>query len=771
MRTRHLITVSLVVFAPLTLTAAQDRGRVPQGPQGTVTLPIGEYNRLVDRASQPDATPEPPPVRAVVGRADLSARVAGETVRGTLRLEGEVFQRGQVKVPLVRDATLADARADGRALPLLHELGTHVAVLPGPSPFALTLEWAAPVTSAPGRASFPLPLPAAGSISAIVDLPGNPAEVKVEPGLITRRQTAGGRTTVNVTLEPGKRALVSWSVRETAAPPVSVASRTLADVKSLVTIGEADLRMVSLIDITVVQGEPRSFEVRLPPGFEVSSVTGGTLEAPDIRPGAVTLAVRDASVRRHQFLVSLEQPHAPGSFKVETTFPTLTGAQREVGETAIEGIGTIDVAASGDEGLRRMDVRETNPSVRSLARQPLLAAFRYQQRPEETHVLTLDVKRFTDAPVIAAIAERAAATTLVTSEGRTLTEVVLWIRNRAQPFMKVTLPSGATMLSVEVAGEAAKPVTAADGTRVPLLRTGLRTSGAYPVSFVYLNAGAPFGKRGDAQMALPKFDLPVSLLNWELFLPDRYSAKPNGGNVIPEGLLEPPAIDSRAGQPGQGSGRGSGVGPGSGGGVGGGTFVSGVPGGVVGGIVGGLPSTEVTPGQIVGHVVDDAGAAVPGATITVSGPGGYRRQTASNSEGVYVVSAVPSGQLTVTSEMSGFAPLKRSVVFDQRPRLVDFQMTASGVTETVEVRGEAPVIAAQSPEAALTIRTGDRVAARPAEAQQQGAPSQNVLNLQRRVSGVLPVSIDVPRSGTSYRFVRPLVLDEETMVSFRYRRR
>jgi hypothetical protein len=33
------------------------------------------------------------------------------------------------------------------------------------------------------------------------------------------------------------------------------------------------------------------------------------------------------------------------------------------------------------------------------------------------------------------------------------------------------------------------------------------------------------------------------------------------------------------------------------------------------------------------------------------------------------------------------------------------------------------------------------------------------------------VPIDVPRSGTSYRFVRPLVLDEETTVSFRYKKK
>ena len=32
-------------------------------------------------------------------------------------------------------------------------------------------------------------------------------------------------------------------------------------------------------------------------------------------------------------------------------------------------------------------------------------------------------------------------------------------------------------------------------------------------------------------------------------------------------------------------------------------------------------------------------------------------------------------------------------------------------------------------------------------------------------------SMDVPRAGASHRFVRPLVIDEETVVTFRYKRR
>jgi len=46
-----------------------------------------------------------------------------------------------------------------------------------------------------------------------------------------------------------------------------------------------------------------------------------------------------------------------------------------------------------------------------------------------------------------------------------------------------------------------------------------------------------------------------------------------------------------------------------------------------------------------------------------------------------------------------------------------------------------------------------------------------VVDLQRRAAGVLPVRIDVPRAGTSYMFVKPLVVDQETIVKLRYKRK
>jgi hypothetical protein len=732
---------------------ARQQSAAARGAAGTVTLPVADYDLLLDRAAQPPATLDTPPVPAVVGRASLRARVDASSVRGTLELEGEVFQRGAVKVPLVTGATLLDARADGQPLPLLHEGDVHAAVLAGPAPFSVILDWATALGAAPGRASFVLPQAASASISAIVDLPGDPADVRVEPGLITRRQTAGGRTTIEIALDRVKRTQISWSVRETTPAGTPAESRTLSDVRSLMTIGDGFLRLVALLDVTVVRGEPRTFDVQVPAGYEVAAATGASLESSDTRGTTLTLTVRDAALRRHQFLVSLERPQGPGSFKVDTSFPTIAGVQRETGEAAIEATGTVEVVATGDDALRRMDVREVNARLRPLARQPLLAAFRYQRRPNEARVLTLDVRRFADAPVIPAAAERGTATTLVTSDGRTLTEVTLRIRNRAQPFMKVTLPPGATMHSVEVAGEPARPVEGADGMRIPLLRAGLLTDAPYTVSFVYLHAGQAFAKRGDARVLLPIVDVPISVLEWELFLPGQYSAKATGGNVMPADVVERTTI--REAETSESAWSSA---PGSGSAIGTSSSLTDAS---------DLELANAGTGQIVGRITDSTGAAVPGVTVTVTSEGRTRLTTVSGPDGSYVVHAVPSGAITVTSELRGFSTGRRSFAFDQKPRRLDFRMEIGDASESVNVRAEAPTINTSARELA-NVTPADR---KSQDLDTKVAPSQNVINLQRRVAGVLPVRVDVPRAGTQYRFIRPLVIAEETTVSFRYKTR
>ena len=179
-------------------------------------------------------------------------------------------------------------------------------------------------------------------------------------------------------------------------------------------------------------------------------------------------------------------------------------------------------------------------------------------------------------------------------------------------------------------------------------------------------------------------------------------------------------------------------------------------------------------GQIVGRIVDQNGAPIPGVTVIVQG-GGQRQQAVTDGSGAYALSGLPSGPLVVEGQMSGFKSVRRSVVFDQRPRQLDMTMEVGGVSETVTVNAEAPVIDTRTSETGISItmnqtQTGAQTQASKAR-QANTTPSVNVQSLQRRASGVLPVRMEVPRAGTSHRFLKPLVIDEATVVSFRYKRR
>jgi hypothetical protein len=408
--------------------------------------------------------------------------------------------------------------------------------------------------------------------------------------------------------------------------------------------------------------------------------------------------------------------------------PDVPAAQRVSGEIAIEGIGTLEVSGAEAPGLRRVDVREVDRSLISSAARSLLAAYRYQRTASPAPDLALSVTRFADAAVLAAIAERAVATTLVTSEGRALTEIIMWIRNRAQPYARVSLPEGASLVSVEVAGEPAPPVEGPDGTRVPLLRQGFRPNGPYVVSYVFMHAGTAFERRGDMQMTLPRMDLPVGLVEWELFVPERYRADRFDGNVIDASLLP-----QAAGGEGYAS-------------------WAGVASGMAGGRIGPPRAPLVlSNGSIGGYIVGTSGAPLPGVAILVSGSGRTQRAI-TDANGQYVLSDVRSGSNTITAELPGFSRVQRSFSFDQRPQQVDLTMPIAGVSESVVTA-----------DAVRRLSQAERGA--------QSEPSANVQSLQRRAAGVLPIRIDVPRAGTSHRFVKPLVIDEETTVKFRYRSR
>ena len=705
---------------------------------GTVTLSLAEYNRLMELAIRKPNTPDAAPLPFVLSRAAFKLRVEEQSLTGVLDIDGSVLEKGPVRVPLTSGLTILDAKQANSPLPLLQEGRTHSAILRGPGAFAVALNIASALTIEAGRASFNVLVPATSSSLLTLDLPGNHANVRIEPGLITNRTTENGHTIVEATLEPGKPVRVWWTTREIAAPVAQREVRFLSDIKSVVSVGDSQLRTTALCDVSVIQGEAAEFRIPVPAGFELAEATGSTLDSFEIDAGVLILKVRDPARRNHQFLIAIERANREN--KVDAPLLAFAGAQRETGELLVEGIGAMELTPTESGGLRRMDVREVGAIARSLARYPLQAAFRYNRRETDAPKLHLEWTLFPDSSVLSAVAERATITTLTNIEGKTLTEVTLRVRNHSQPFVKIELPAGSQLLSAEVEGERVKPVVGADGSRVPLLRMGLNSSSAYTVSFVYLSSGGRFAKNGSYEMTLPKLDIPMNVLSWEVSLPDRLEVRQFGGNALAAELFPAAAQTAIVDGIDVSSENES-------------TFWSNT----------GVELDRLEAGQVGGIIVDPNGAVVPGASVTVvNKQTGASLTTASDAEGHWLISGMQPGPVTVTVAAPGFSNFQQELAIDgSRSARLGTTLQVGSVNATVQVTSDGVYNERESRKL--------EEQARKQQLAQLNAPSANVFNLQKRVAGILPVHVDVPRSGKSYRFVRPLVLEEETKITFQYK--
>ena len=104
---------------------------------------------------------------------------------------------------------------------------------------------------------------------------------------------------------------------------------------------------------------------------------------------------------------------------------------------------------------------------------------------------------------------------------------------------------------------------------------------------------------------------------------------------------------------------------------------------------------QTAAGDITGIVRDQGGAAVPGATITVTDTRTNRqRVVVSSGDGAYAAASLAPGEYRLELEMSGFRPVRREGIrlsTGETARL-DFELVVGGVHEQVTVVADTPVV-------------------------------------------------------------------------------
>lgn len=124
-------------------------------------------------------------------------------------------------------------------------------------------------------------------------------------------------------------------------------------------------------------------------------------------------------------------------------------------------------------------------------------------------------------------------------------------------------------------------------------------------------------------------------------------------------------------------------------------------------LVAGVGYAQERSGEILGTVVDDTGAPVPGALILLESKAQPKPlQTVSDAQGRYHFFNVPIGEYTVTTSLSGFSSHKATLDVRLGSQLThNAKLSVGSVTEVVEVTGEVLSIDPTSSRSATNITT------------------------------------------------------------------
>ena len=110
-----------------------------------------------------------------------------------------------------------------------------------------------------------------------------------------------------------------------------------------------------------------------------------------------------------------------------------------------------------------------------------------------------------------------------------------------------------------------------------------------------------------------------------------------------------------------------------------------------------LALAQDTTGTLTGRIIDAQQLPMPGVTVTVAGPQGTQEIT-TDAEGRFRVPFLTPGSYTLRATLAGFTTIEQLNVSIRLGQTVDLPLTmaVAGITQTVEVQAEAPLIDSSS---------------------------------------------------------------------------
>src|SRR5256885_3051720 len=365
-------------------------------------------------------------------------------------------------------------------------------------------------------ASIALP-PSSSPIARVtLALPKSGVDLSAAGGFVAEHTEAAGESRWTAYGRPNQPLTLSWK-RKVDDRRADLPLRVRARLTTMAGLSEELCLTTTAVRVEVVQGVARDVTLAIPAGVVVDQVNGSTVGDWEASGGLLRVRPLDPVATDMSFVVQAEM-RVPREGAVVVPLVRMPAAERETGGIAVDVVGAGEIAGREARGLDPTDASELGDIVAG-RESPSMLAFRLKPLGgAEPRALGVTVVRYAPQAVLVANVEEARYRALASDDGRLLVHARYAVRNNQRSFLKVSLPSGSTVWSAEVAGRPVRPgVAERDAVPLPLEkgRAGVEAP-TFVVDLVYLQTIESWTDKGRARVELPALDLPISRTGLEL---------------------------------------------------------------------------------------------------------------------------------------------------------------------------------------------------------------------------------------------------------------
>jgi hypothetical protein len=498
----------------------------------------------VAREASVARTPVPTESRIIssyaIYRSNYKAEIEEDVVTVNGNVLFEVFRKGWTQIPLVRsNVGLIDVSVNRGASFVTMQGNRYFLMVDRPGRYNLEIEFLLKASRERenGPGNFNLELIPAPISQFEFTMPEPEVDIFVTPSIKVEVKKEPKKTVAWAVMPNTERIAVRWTkaLPKETITPVKLEPKVYADTATYASIGEGLIRCQTSINYSILQSEVPSFRLAFPEDVGILEVRGR-----DLRDWKVS---KEAGVQylevylnfgvkgNYNLNIIFERNVGTGSIVAQIPTVRVMGAERETGYFGIAAATNVELAVNKVDNATSIDVKELPSTIWGSTASPILLAFKYLNHPVS---IAIDVTKHEELPVLVAAIDSADYVSLDTKEGKLLTKAVYQIRNNVKQFIHLVLPKEANLWSVFVAGKPVKPAKDKNGNiLIPLEKSQLRgqTLTQFPVEIVYLDKSAKMGMLGNLRLNLPQTDIPVSTLNWVVYLPLDYLYFNFGGDV------------------------------------------------------------------------------------------------------------------------------------------------------------------------------------------------------------------------------------------------